>query len=109
MSLARLASCVSQAALFSWLLQQDYGKVTKQGSYAQLRDDIAGSIQLNDTNYSQPDETKEVQKPMDLLLEPPIPISDTSSVSPVDGGRQATELAVYKYYFSALSWSFRVV
>lgn len=87
------------------LVLGDNGKVVKQGSYAQLRDDIASSIKLNNTHFTQVNGT-ETENSIDVLAEPPMPTLDTSSApSPTDGGRQTTELATYKYYFSALGWS----
>jgi hypothetical protein len=81
----------------------DNGQVIKRGSYAQLRDDIDGFVHVNDTQPTQEDEPEKGDKPTDVS---PTPTSDNSNAFPSkDGSRQTTELAVYKYYFSALGWS----
>lgn len=103
--LARLGSCVSWGVLYSWLLTAvcvshsqtndlanhipayylpladlimvlgDNGQVAKQGTYAQLRDDVDGFIQMNDAQLTQADEAEEGDKPTDVLAEPPAPTS----------------------------------
>ncbi|GIJ97989.1 hypothetical protein Aspvir_000097 [Aspergillus viridinutans] len=93
--------CLPQADLI--MVLGDNGQVIKRGSYAQLRDDIDGFIHVNDTQPTQADEPEEGDKPTDVS---PTPTSDNSNACPSeDGSRQTTELAVYKYYFSALGWS----
>ena len=84
----------------------DNGQVAKQGSYAQLRDNIDGFVQMNDTQSTPAEEAKGSDKHTDVLADPPTPAQDTSSVSSSkNGSRKTTDLAVYKYYFSALGWS----
>jgi ATP-binding cassette subfamily C (CFTR/MRP) protein 1 len=83
----------------------DNGQVAKQGSYAQLRDNIDGFVQMNDTQSTPADEVKGSDKHTDVLADLPTPTQDTSSVSFKNGSRKTTDLAVYKYYFSALGWS----
>ncbi|KAJ5218037.1 uncharacterized protein N7498_000136 [Penicillium cinerascens] len=81
----------------------DNGQVAKQGSYAQLRDDIDSFIQPKDTRFTQADEAEEGEKSADVPAEPPTAIFEASSAT--NGARRTGELAVYKYYFSALGWS----
>ncbi|GFF44547.1 hypothetical protein IFM46972_07580 [Aspergillus udagawae] len=93
--------CLPQADLI--MVLGDNGQVIKRGSYAQLRDDIDGFIRVNDTQLTQADEPEEGDNPTDVS---PTAISNNANACPSkDGSRQTTELAVYKYYFSALGWS----
>ncbi|KAJ5117114.1 hypothetical protein N7526_011223 [Penicillium atrosanguineum] len=81
----------------------DNGQVAKQGSYAQIRDGIDGFIQLNDAQLTQTDEAEEGKKSADVVVEPPTAAFSASSST--YNSRRTTDLAVYKYYFSALGWS----
>ncbi|KAJ6175652.1 hypothetical protein N7485_002566 [Penicillium canescens] len=84
----------------------DNGQVAKQGSYAQLRDNIDGFVQMNDTQSAPAEEAKGSGKHTDVLADLPTPTQNTFSVSSSkNGSRKTTDFAVYKYYFSALGWS----
>jgi hypothetical protein len=84
----------------------DNGQVAKQGSYVQLRDDIDGFVQMSDTQPTQAEEVEESANSTDVQAGPLAPTPDASSVSSSkDGSRKTTDIAVYKYYFSALGWS----
>lgn len=85
------------------LVLGDNGQVVKQGSYAQLRDNAEGFIQIHDD--IQLTQTEGSDENGNGLAEPPNPIANSfSAPCSTDSNRKTTDLAVYKYYFSALGW-----
>lgn len=81
------------------------GQVLEQGSYPQLQSQPAGYIQTNGIHAKR---IKDVEKENDNsnppLEYPEVTAGPLSNPSPTDGNRQIADLAVYKYYFSALGW-----
>ncbi|KAJ5758005.1 uncharacterized protein N7511_006699 [Penicillium nucicola] len=76
----------------------DNGQVMKQGTYAQIRDEVSNLIQKHDLAPTQTDDLEESIKSKDLIVSPLAPALSTSKES----NQKKTDLAVYKYYFSAL-------
>ncbi|KAJ5272465.1 hypothetical protein N7478_007590 [Penicillium angulare] len=94
--------CLPQADLI--MVLGENGKVVKQGTYRQIQGEIKGSIE---TDYPQPskmDNEVEGDENLNMPVEASTPSTNTAS-STKARQRKSTELAVYKYYFSALGWS----
>jgi ATP-binding cassette subfamily C (CFTR/MRP) protein 1 len=81
----------------------DNGQVLKQGSFAELRNNADDFTQIGEVQIAQTDQLER----RDELVELHGHIADSICASSTDIQRQTTDLAVYKYYFSALGW-FRV-
>ncbi|KAJ5308895.1 hypothetical protein N7508_004274 [Penicillium antarcticum] len=79
----------------------DNGQVMKQGSYAEIREEVVSFVQRYEVPPTQPDEVEESTDSKALLT---VPLTPTLGISK-EGGRKKTDLAVYKYYFSALGWA----
>ncbi|RAO71528.1 uncharacterized protein BHQ10_007540 [Talaromyces amestolkiae] len=83
----------------------DNGQVLEQGNYPQLRSHTGGYIQGLEIQSKQMDEVEETANSDNDRWEPPkITKGPLSAPSPLGSRRQTTDIAVYKYYFSALGW-----
>ncbi|KAJ5285483.1 ABC transporter [Penicillium chrysogenum] len=80
------------------------GQAIKQGSYTGLRDHADNLSEMHGIKLTRTDETERI----DELESPSNYTADSMSAPSPDVHRQTTDLAVYKYYFSALGW-FRIV
>lgn len=80
------------------------GQAIKQGSYTELRDHADNLSEMHGIKLTRTDETERI----DELESPSNYTADSISAPSPDVHRQTTDLAVYKYYFSALGW-FRIV
>jgi len=76
------------------------GQLVKQGSFTELRDNTDNFTHMNGIQLRQTDEVEKLDELPELLNHP----AESISASSADGQRQTTNLAVYKYYFSALGW-----
>ncbi|OQE14835.1 hypothetical protein PENFLA_c035G01769 [Penicillium flavigenum] len=77
------------------------GQVVKQGSYAELRENADGLTEMHGIKHTQTDEAEKI----DELAKPSNQTTDSISPPSTEVQRQTTDLAVYKYYLSALGWS----
>ncbi|KAF3389371.1 Multidrug resistance-associated protein 1 [Penicillium rolfsii] len=76
------------------------GQIVKQGSYLEIHDETDGFTQGNRIQLTQTNEVK----PSDELETPVNHTTDPCNSASTDSDRQTTDLAIYKYYFSALGW-----
>lgn len=77
----------------------------EQGSYPQLQSQPDGYIQANGIHAEQIEDSEKADDNSNPPLEDPEATAGPLSMpSPTDGNRQIADLAVYKYYFSALGW-----
>jgi hypothetical protein len=89
---------LSQADLIM-VLGED-GRVVNQGRFTELRDKIDDLTHIAGIQLTQTDEAERG----DELPELPNKTAESIHAPSTDGQRQETDLAVYKYYFSALGW-----
>ncbi|KAJ5876727.1 hypothetical protein N7455_000192 [Penicillium solitum] len=82
------------------LVLGENGRVVKQGSYTEIRDNADDLTQMHGIQLRQTDEADRI----DELANPSNETADPISAPATKANRQTTDLAVYKYYFSALGW-----
>ncbi|PYH92309.1 multidrug resistance-associated protein [Aspergillus ellipticus CBS 707.79] len=80
------------------------GQILEQGSYNQLRSQSGGYIQRLSISLGQVNEAEGTEDNSNRPVESSEESGPVSEPIPPNGGRQTTDLAVYKYYFSALGW-----
>lgn len=76
------------------------GQIAKQGTFTELREDIDDLVHIEGMQLMQ---TNDVES-NDELIELPNQTAEPNHAPSTDFQRQITDLAVYKYYFSALGW-----
>ncbi|KAF4768608.1 hypothetical protein HAV15_002643 [Penicillium sp. str.  len=98
--LLRRLGCTVFLATHAILVLGENGRVVKQGSYTEIRDNADDLTQMHGIQLRQTDEADRI----DELANPSNETADPISAPATKANRQTTDLAVYKYYFSALGW-----
>ncbi|KAJ5806538.1 uncharacterized protein N7503_004140 [Penicillium pulvis] len=76
------------------------GRVAKQGRFTELQEEIDDLVHIEGMQLRQNDDAERIDELPELLNQ----TAESMRASSVDVKRPMTDLAVYKYYFSALGW-----
>lgn len=76
------------------------GRVAKQGRFTELQEEIDDLVHIEGMQLRQNDDAEKIDEVPELLNQ----TAESIRAPSVDLKRPMTDLAVYKYYFSALGW-----